>query len=159
MMARLPESRRMAVGDATGEMLRLRAEVGNPYRAELTFQILPLSLLILALVLTTGMAFFHSDFWLLGASFIAAGFLVVSTLFYLASKRTRAHSNKVRKGADVKHLGTGTLSTAAGAFALLVVTGDVGASLGGYETVVAQLGFALTVAGSFWLVMTVRDMI
>jgi len=149
----------MAVGDATGEMLRLRAEVGSPHKANLTFQILPLSLLILALVLTTGMAFFPSDFWLLGASFIAAGFLVVSMLFYLASKRMRAHAKRVRKGPDVRHLGTGTLSTAAGAFALLVVTGDVGASLGGYETAVAQLGFALTVVGGFWMAMTVRDMI
>ena len=149
----------MAVGDATGEMLRLRVQAGNPYQADLMFQILPLSLLILALVLTTGMAFFHSDFWLLGGSFIAAGFLVVSTLFYLASKRMSAHAKKIRKGADVKHLGTGTLSTVAGAFALLVVTGDVGASLGGYETVVAQLGFALTIMGGFWLVMTVRDLI
>jgi len=149
----------MTVGDATTEMLRLRAEAGNQHQTDLRLQIIPLSLLILALVLTTGVAFFHSDFWLLGACYIAAGFLVVSTLLYLASKRIDTSPDEVQKSASVKRLGTGTLSTAAGAFALFTLTGDIGTSLGDYATVIAQLGFALTVAGCFWLVMTVRDIV
>ena len=149
----------MAVGNASEELLRLRTRASSQYRSDLRFQILPLSLLILALVLTTGMAFFRFDFWLLGAAFITGGFLLVSALVYMASKRVRAQSRNLQKGADVMHLGTGTLSTAAGAFALLAVTGDFGADFGDYKIFAAQIGFALMIIGGFWLVMTVRDMI
>ncbi len=149
----------MAVGDASSEMLKLRTRESARYHADLRFQILPLSLLMLALVITTGAAFFRTDFWLLGAAFISLGFLAVSSLLYLASRRMRASRRIERKGADVKHLGTGTASAAVGSFALLAVTGDAGAVLGDYRILVAQLGFALTIVGGFWLLMTVRDLI
>ena len=119
---------------------------------------LPLSLLILVLVLISGMAFFRSDFWLLGASFIAGGFLVVSTLLYVASKRLAARPKNVSRFANAKHLGTGTTSAAAGAVALFALTGHLGASFGAYSVFVAQLGFTLVVMGAFWLALAIRDM-
>ncbi len=148
----------MAVGDATHEMLKLKA-TRNQRKLNIWMQVLPLSLLLLALVLTTGMAFFRFDFWLMGAAFIAAGALVVSMLIYLTSKRVRANSGSSAKSADVRHLGTGTLSTFAGTMSLFIVSGDFGTHLGDYKVFVAQIGFALMIVGGFWLVMTVRDMV
>jgi hypothetical protein len=149
----------MAISNVSREVLRLAAEDdARQYGSELRFQVLPLSLLILAFVLVAGMVFFRSDVWLLGASFIAGGFLVVSTLLYIASKRLPSHTKNANRGANTKHLGTGTLSTAAGAVALFAVTGHVGTSIGEYTVFIAQIGFALMVMGAFWLALTVRDM-
>jgi len=150
----------MAVGNVSREMLDLTTVMNaRQYDTQLRFQVLPLSLLILALILTAGMAFFRSDYWLLGASFIAGGFLVVSALMYLASKTPPDYSRSVSRGVNAKHLGTGTASTAAGTVAILAVMGDVGANLGTVKVFVAQIGFALVVMGAFWLVLTLRDMI
>jgi len=150
----------MAVGNASREMLNLaRRERNEENQVLRQFQVLPLSLLILALVLTGGVAFFRSDIWLLGASFVAGGFLVVSSLMYLASKQPPSSDNAGRKNVNAKHLGTGTLSTIAGSIAILAVMGDFGVSAGEGMVFVAQLGFALVIAGGFWLVMTIRDML
>lgn len=151
---------RMAISNASRELVQLAAgrEIMQ-HHSELRYQVLPLSMLILALVVTAGMAFFRSDYWLLGASFIAGGFLVVSTLLYLASKRVQVKPVSSKKVANTKHLGAGTLSTAVGAVALLAVMGEIGAQLGIYKVFVAQIGFALVIMGGFWLVLTLRDMV
>ncbi len=151
---------KMAVGNVSREIMRFAPEQQiKQYHSQVRYQILPLSLLILALVTTAGMAFFRSDFWLLGASFIAGGFLVVSTLLYLASKRMPILPSGANRIANPRHLSTGTLSTAAGAAAMLAMTGELGSQIGAYKVFVAQIGFALVVMGGFWLVLTLRDMI
>ncbi len=149
----------MAVGNVSRELSLLteRSDISQ-HHAALRFHVLPLSLLILALVVTTGMAFFRSDTWLLGASFIAGGFLIVSTLLYVGSKRLDAHQRNVSRRGTAKHLGTGTLSAVAGMVSLFVVVGEIGVSLGTYSVLVEQLGFAWIVTGAFWLALAVRDL-
>ena len=123
------------------------------------FEIVPLGLPMLALVLVSGIAFFRTDFWLLGAAFIAGGFLVVSALFYLSSVHTR------RSGAPIvgrwtvhrNSLVIGTVIALLGGFTFLAAADDLGRmDVGGFVVPLAQTGFSMMIVGGFWVVLSLR---
>jgi len=150
----------MAVNSVSREMMKIVTEEEiRRYHADIRYHVLPLSLLMLAFVTIAGMAFFRSDFWLLGALFIAGGFLIVSSLIHMASRRMPAHPVAASRKKHAKRLGAGTVSTAAGVIAMFAVMGEAGVQLGAFKVFIAQVGFALVVMGAFWLAMTLRDLI